>query len=259
MVFLAVDDERPALYDLTSALQEVAPGSQILTASSGRKALELVKSYQIDVAFLDIEIGGTNGIDLARKIREMQPDVRIIFVTSHDSYALDAFSVHATGYLLKPVFSEDLARELTFAYPEKPQKRIRIQTFGGFDIFVDGKPLSFRRSKAKELLALLVDRRGGTLTSREACAYLFEDASYDESQSAYFRMIVAELSRTLEAANARDILLRERNQLSIDPTQFDCDAYDFLAGDPVAINSYRGDYMSCYSWAEYSVGMFEDY
>ena len=72
-------------------------------------------------------------------------------------------------------------------------------------------------------------------------------------------MIVAELSRTLEAANARDILLRERNQLSIDPTQFDCDAYDFLAGDPVAINSYRGDYMSCYSWAEYSVGMFEDY
>ena len=135
---------------------------------------------------------------------------------------------------------------------------MRVQTFGGFDVFVDGKPLVFRRAKAKELLALLVDRRGNVLTAREAICRLYEDdAENDHVKLNYFRTLVHDIRRTLSDAGVPEILVRSRNTLAIRADLIDCDSYRFLQGDPVAINSYRHDYMPNYSWAEYSVSMFE--
>ena len=89
------------------------------------------------MAFLDIEMSGMTGLELTVRLRENDPDIRIVFVTAYSQYAVEAFGVHATGYLLKPVDREALQRELTFIYEkEEPKKRIRVQTFGGFDVFV---------------------------------------------------------------------------------------------------------------------------
>ena len=87
---------------------------------------------------------------------------------------MKAFELHATGYLMKPVTAEDIRRELTFLYKDSGRdKRVRVQTFGGFDVFVDGKPLEFKRSKSKELLAYLIDRHGANVTTGELCAALW--------------------------------------------------------------------------------------
>ena len=117
---------------------------------------------------------------------------------------------------------------------------------------MDGVPLSFRRSKSKELLALLVDRRGCSVTTREA----WEDAPYSASQRSYFQNVAADLRAALAAAGAEAALVRSRNSLAIDPALIDSDSYRFIEGDPVAVNAYRGDYLPAYSWAEYSVGSF---
>ena len=72
--------------------------------------------------------------------------------------------------MLKPVDENDLRRELTFLYPEQleeKKRKISVKTFGGFDVFVNGETLTFRRAKSKELLALLVDKRGNSITARE--------------------------------------------------------------------------------------------
>ena len=257
MRFLVADDEQFALKDLTEALEEAQPDAEILTAATGKGVVSLAEENTFDVAFLDIEMGSSNGLDLAILLKEKQPDIHIIFVTSYEKYAVDAFSIHATGYLMKPVSVKELKRELTFLYPEKPStSRIRIQTFGGFDIFVDGELVSFRRNKSKELLAILVDRHGSSMTTKEICAILFEDEN-GKSQSGYFRTLVADLHKTLQQAGAEQILVRGRNQFAVNPVAFECDAYQFLEGDPVAINKYRGNYMICYSWAEYSAGAFK--
>lgn len=63
------------------------------------------------------------------------------------------------------------------------EKRVYIRTFGAFDVFVDNTPLSFRSAKAKELLALLVDRCGGILTSREGFTLLWENHPYDNQNA----------------------------------------------------------------------------
>lgn len=167
MRFLLVDDEKPALCDLEQILRM----AELSCFTSPSQALSCAAEEKFSIAFLDIEMGTMDGITMARKLKDMQPGIHIIFVTSHECYALDAFSIHATGYLLKPVSIEDIRRELTFLYQErKISKRIQVRTFGGFDVFVDGKPLFFKRTKSKELLAYLIDRRGCSVTLRNAAA-----------------------------------------------------------------------------------------
>lgn len=260
MKFLAVDDEPRALKDICEALEEAVLGCESVAFTSPAKALEYGKLNPIDVAFLDIEMGRVSGLVLAKKLKDVNPKIHIIFVTSYEKYAVDAFRLHATGYLMKPARAEDIQRELTFLYgnsfTEQP-KKIRMQTFGGFDIYVNDQPLSFKRSKSKELLAYLVDRRGLSITTREACDILFEDGGYDISRKNYFQTIVSELHNVLKRARAEHILLKKRNSFAVDIKAFECDSYRFLEGDPIAVNNYRRDYMICYSWAEFTMGIME--
>lgn len=259
MNYLAVDDEPLALKDLEEALREAEPGCELHGFTAPSRALEYVGSSPVDAAFLDIELGSMNGLVLAKKLKDLQPGANIIFVTSHEQYALRAIQMHATGYLMKPALAEDIRRELTFLYGEPEQRnKVGVQTFGGFEVYVGGKPLQFGRAKAKELLAFLVDRRGVSVTPRECCDILFEDGMYDENRSGYFRSIVSELRRTLAEAGAADILLRDRNRLAVVPDRLDCDSYRFLEGDPRAVNSYRHNYLSSYSWAEFTLAAMDE-
>lgn len=260
MLFLAIDDEPYALKDLEEALADVAPGCKTAGFLSFSKGLEYASEHKIDTAFLDIELGASNGLTLAKQLKDIQPDINIIFVTSHEKYALDAFAIHATGYLLKPVRKDDICRELTFLYRDLPKRSegcVCIQTFGGFEVFVGGKSLAFKRAKSKELFALLVDRRGASVTTREACAVLWEDGWYDRERKNYFHTILTDLKATLKQAGIEYVLVKKHNSIAVDASRLECDSYKFLKGDPVAVNSYRRDYMPNYSWAEFSVGMFE--
>lgn len=261
MRYLLVDDEPLALEDLKKAIcQECGECDETVSFSSPFEALAGVSASKFDVAFLDIEMFGMDGITFAKRIKDIQPDIHIIFVTGHEKYAFNAFEIHATGYLLKPIMPEDIRRELTFIYktmPPQENQMIRIQTFGDFSIFVNGVALEFNRAKAKELLALLVDREGSALTTKEACAILWEDAPYTCSQKNYFHQILHDLRSILKKAGAERILVKKRNSIAIDPGKFDCDSYRFMKGDPVAINSYRHNYMTSYSWAEFTAGALE--
>lgn len=260
MKLMIVDDEPRALKDLEDALIEVVPECKPVAFTSPTRALEYAQENALDIAFLDIEMGRVNGLVLAKRLKDIQSDIHIIFVTSYDNYAVDAFQLHATGYLMKPARAEDIQRELTFLYGEnisQQAKKIRVQTFGGFNVYVNNQPLVFKRSKAKELLAYLVDRRGLSITTREACDILFEDGKYDTSRKNYFQTIFSELQSVLKSAGAESMLLKKRNSFAVDIYAFECDSYRFLAGDPIAINNYRCDYMLCYSWAEFTMGIMD--
>lgn len=254
MRFLVVDDEPIMLEELTEKLRNVRPGADILGFTKPRTALAEMEHQGADVAFLDIQMGGMSGLELAERLKRLHPDLHIIFVTGYQKYAVQAFRLHATGYLLKPASEEDLERELTFLYGERPAGRVRVQTFGGFEIFVDGAPVKFGRAKSRELLAYLIDRKGSSINAAEACTILFEDGTNTIANKTYFRTIVKDLRTSLSAAGIEDILLRSFNSLAIVPEKLDCDYYRFLLGDAEAVNRYRGDYLPQYSWAEFRNG-----
>lgn len=251
---LAEDKDGSSLSRIKVLLTCLIPESEIMISSDTGEALKLTNEYKFDAVFLDTG----DGMTLAKQIRSAFTQLPIVFTAKDDSFLREAFSVHAAGYLHKPVKREELGSVIEYLFNHQlSRKRLYIQTFGGFCVFLDGNPITFHRSKTKELLAVLVDKRGCSISAREACSILFEDKPYDDAQGSYSRVLVSDLSKTLRKAGAEYILRRSHNQISLDISSFECDAYQFLAGDPEIVNKYNGDYMFCYSWAEYSSGLFE--
>ena len=106
MKVLAVDDEKIMLARLVSALESSEDVKEVNGFTKCSLALEFVKTNKIDAAFLDIRMRGMTGLELADLIKEIQPDCKIVFCTGYDQHAIDAFKLHAVGYLMKPISDE---------------------------------------------------------------------------------------------------------------------------------------------------------
>ena len=179
-------------------------------------------------------------------------DTSIIFLTAYSEYAVEAFKLHASGYIMKPVIEEEFAKEVDYALAGRRSRmteRILVQTFGGFDVFVDGRQVAFKQAKCKELLAYLVDRHGNSVTRKEAFSILWEDRIYDRSMQKQLDVIVRSMRDTLNEYGIGEIFEMNKGTLRIIPNEFSCDAYRFFDGDIDAVNTYRGEYMNSYSWA----------
>ena len=103
-----------------------------------------------------------SGLEVAKQLKLWNPKINIIFVTAYDQYMLSAYKLRISGYLMKPVTKEDIAEELNnlrIPVMAKPENVLVAACFGNFEVFVNGESLSFTRSKTKELLAYLIDRR----------------------------------------------------------------------------------------------------
>ena len=255
MRIIAVDDEKIALEGLLNILKKVAQGEEIQGFRFGKKALEYARDNLCDVAVLDIEMRDLKGTVLAEKLKELNPNINIIFTTGYSEYAPEAFSMHASGYLMKPVTSEKVKRELEeLRNPVKGQreKRIHIRTFGNFEVFdPEGRQIKFRYKKTKELLAYLVDRRGDLCSMQECMEILWEDED-PASHISYAKNLRADLRKCLEEAGAGDALARQRGYLAIVPDKVYCDYYEYLKGFSGDGTVYLGEYMNQYEWAQTS-------
>ena len=256
MRFLVADDEEASVRALTRILGDIAPDGEIrgfLQASEAVKALR-EQGYRPDVAFLDIQMPGMTGLQLASILKTVCPRVNIIFATGYSEYALEALALRPSGYLMKPITKAGVLTELeNLRDPPartEPRRQVCIRCFGSFEVFSGGVPVSFLRAKSKEMLAFLVDRRGSACSSAQIAEVLWEDGIYDRSRQKQLSVIRTDLVKSLRQVGAEKILLRQHDTLAVDPCQFDCDYYMSLQGDTTALNTFTGEYMSAYSWAE---------
>ena len=261
MRIIAVDDEPLALGLLVRSIQEACPAAQISHFQSAQEALQFLKSNRCDVAFLDIHMRGMDGLTFAKNIKELNPKCNLIFVTGYSAYTGDAFSMHASGYIIKPVSTEAILTELeNLRHPVTllPNTLLRILCFGNFEVFsADGEPVKFNRTKAKELFAYLVYRRGSSCTTRELAAVLFEDTEYSTKQMLYLQKIVSSMMQTLREYNVANVVHKTYNAIALNDEAVDCDYYRFLKMDVPSINTYTGEFMTQYSWAEFVTGYLD--
>lgn len=112
---LIVDDERLARAEMRRLLQPHLEQINIVgEASSGEEALALINELPVDLVFLDIHMPGLTGLELAGKLPAR---IQFVFCTAYDSFALDAFSLNAVDYLVKPIHAERLAASLMRLQP----------------------------------------------------------------------------------------------------------------------------------------------
>lgn len=249
MKILLVDDEELQLLRLNSAVKNALNGDgEFLCYTNPVIAFEQNKTEKIDIAFLDIEMPVLSGISLAKKLKSVNPLINIIFVTAYNEYALDAYKIHATGYITKPVNADKVKEELDglrYSVEIKPTKKLQVKCFGNFEVFAKGEPVKFSRSKSKELFAYLIDREGAAININELNAVLWED----DDHKSYCRNLIADILSTLKKAGAEGVFNKRRNECFIDVTKVDCDAYEYKKNNPNAIRAYRGEYMIQYPWA----------
>lgn len=128
--------------------------------------------------------------------------------------------------------------------------RVFIRTFGYFDVFVGEKPIAFRNKKSKELFALLVDRRGGYVSSEEAISFLWEDEPVNSVTLARYRKVALRLKNILEEYGISEVVESVDGKRRIATDKVRCDLYDYLSGKEESAQLFKGSYLTNYSWGE---------
>ena len=253
MIAIAVDDEALMLGALVAAVQASPDITEVAKFSDCEEALEFVNNHTTDIAFLDINMRGMGGLALAEKIVEIRPTCKIVFCTGYEEYAIPAFKLHASGYLMKPVSAEDVQGEIdNIKGVRQREKLLRVNCFGNFEVYVKEEKLVFKRLKTKELFAFLVDRNGAGMTAKQICVALFPDDTDDSKNAAYLRQLFLDLKNTLKSVGAEAVLCHETPCYRIDTSLIKCDYISYLeTGKP----EFHGEYMTQYSWAEDTCAM----
>lgn len=248
MYILIKSNDHNEIDNIKKLLNNIYEDETYLIPNTNIEAREIIDEKQISLAF--IEISDLSDIELAKKIKIKNPVVNIIFIAGTKDYAYDAFLIHASGYILKPIDENKVLNELhhlRFQLNVVNKNRVEVHCFGKFDVFVDGQSLKFSRSKTKELFAYLVDRNGTMCNSDDLLSILWPDDEPTYSLKQQLRNLIFDLNKSLRKLELEDIIVRHHNEIGLDKEKIKCDYYDFQKGDPKALQAFRGEYMSQYS------------
>lgn len=163
---MIIDDEDINIIILEKMLSRYPLFSNIIKSNNPQKAFDIIMSSKPDIVFLDIDMPDINGIELAKKIMDYNPKTIIIFITSFENYAINAFELYALDYIVKPVMHERLDktvnRLISKLNPEYKEP-LSIKTFGNFEVFKGDHYLKWHGSKVKELFCFLISHYGRSI------------------------------------------------------------------------------------------------
>ncbi len=244
MQVIYVDDEKLQITNFRLTAEGMPHIAAIETFSEAEEAFTWAQKHTVDIAFLDIEMPGMNGLELAKRLKAMDENICIVFVTAYEQYALQAYGVDAIGYLLKPYLRTDIEKHIKRAYYLRkiPRKEIQIRTMPDLSVTIDGKPLIMGHNRQEELFAFLIDRGEAGLTKKEAIEGLWQGYSSD---SIYWTTM-ARLKKILDEAGEGELILTKGQTKYINTELIECDLYQMLAGDETAIANYRNAYLAHY-------------
>ncbi len=246
MKIIVVDDELSALNTFLPNVIDDMDVECKMFMNAPRSALEYVRINRVDVAFLDIKMPEIDGLDLAERMLDINPKLKIVFISA---YARDEKGIcerlkgRVAGFCHKPYNAEKIQRLLSVLDNQKPAK-IYLRTFDAFDLFVNGVAVNFTSGKAKELLALLTDARGSYVTMDTAIGNLWADKNADLGKRLY-RDAVCKLRLKLKELDAEELVTFERGRAVINTKCATCDMWDFMENGGV----FSGRYLPQYGWS----------
>lgn len=273
---ILVDDEKLALQLMEKKLTEL--GIQIIkTFTNAESVINEMKSLDFQVAFLDIELGGISGLDLAELIQEWNSQIHIVFITAYRDYAIQAFEIHSIDYLLKPVLKSRLEKtisrvqeqlQLETVEPklieEKSLKSLRVICFNEFSVYKNEEPVKWKTAKVKELFAFFITHLNTYVNRDTIINTVWPEYDYGKAKI-QLHTCISHLRKTLNTIGFTQSLFFSNQGYTLELDNFYCDAIEFerlierrtiVNKDTIselenAIQLYIGDYMenNDYAWA----------
>ena len=248
---IIVDDEPLMLKRFARLSADIEGLSIVGQFESANEALSFAKDNAFEAAFLDVAMPGTNGIELAKELRNIHPDVIIVFVSAYDEYIWDFNQIGGDYYILKPYNKETI--EMTMKklrlLMQRQHKELFIQTFGRFLVLRNGKPIKLS-GKAKEILALIVTRRGKEISNEEIYCTVWENRPYGNIEMTVYYNAIRRLKQSLKDENIEDLLISTKRGQLVNTAMFDCDYYDWQDKNMGSRDRFEGEFMAEYSWGE---------
>jgi len=275
---MIVEDEENALDMMEILLMDIG-GVEILGKYSDPfQALDEVRRKNPQVIFMDIEMPGISGLELASKVLEMNDGIKIVFVTAYRQYAIDAFELESVDYVLKPVTKARLEKAVDrlkkLVKPDEPgpskaarETRLSVQCFNRFEAVFEGQtePLKWKTAKVKELFAFLIHHLGQRLLRDEIIDTLFPDEDFNRAKinfhtcMSYLKKCLSEGGLNMAVSFSENCYRLSSSHISVDILEFqaivqssrtihDGNVGRFLEAEAL----YQGDYLekNGYGWAE---------
>ncbi len=183
MNVLMVDDEIDILNEIDYYIKSYKGVDSSIRCTNALEALDEAEKTHFDIAFLDIEMPVMNGLELAERLINLFPDIRIAFITAYNHYATEAFDVNAIDYVLKPIREERLFKALDRFMGEKANMlqskkynhKLYIQTFEKLVVKIGDEVIKWNRQKSSEIFAYLLENVGTPVRKEKLCDLLWPD------------------------------------------------------------------------------------
>ncbi|MFD1927805.1 response regulator [Sporosarcina siberiensis] len=236
---ILVDDEPLAINHMEKKLTELGTVEVVKTFSNASSVLKEMKHLDFRVAFLDIEMPGLNGLDLAELIQDWDSTIIIVFVTAYREYAIDAFELHSIDYLMKPILSERLKKTIT-RIQEKIQLNeiqvssttntapsIRIVCFDEFIMYHNDIPVKWKTSKAKELFAFFIAHHNEYVNRDTIIDLIWPENDYQKAKT-QLHTSMSYLRSTLNSLGYPNVIEFLDQNYILKLPNLQCDSIDFI-------------------------------
>lgn len=249
---IVVDDELLSMEQFEEECRGIAEINVVGKFDNPHDALDFAVKNRVDFALLDVEMPGMNGLELGQKLKELHPDIIMIYVTGHTKYVVDVMKIKADYCIMKPYDENDIkdAIERAKLLSKRQEKKLRVQMLGRFDVFLDDKALPFPNKKSKELLALCLDHKGGIVSMEEATDKLWPDRPYDEKVKRLYRKAVSCVQEVFREAGISDFFVSQRGSCCVSVEDIDCDYYAYLKNPDKNDDMLENGYLFDYEWGE---------
>lgn len=232
-----MDDEPLALINMEKKLKEFNSIEVVRSFTTVKDLLTAGPTLDFQVAFLDIEMPGMNGLEIAQLLKEWDKNIYIVFVTAYRDYAVQAFEIHSLDYLLKPISKARLEttinriQELLHLENKLNPIEVRnkpaltIQCFGGFLVLHNDKAVHWRTLKTKELFAFLLSNLNSHVPRDTIIEALWADTECKKAR-VQLHTTVSYLRTTLSTLGYSEVIQYTNGCYILQLEDFQSDAHD---------------------------------
>ena len=247
---IVIDDEPMMLKSFMRLSSGIEDLQVVSTFEMPEDAIEFVKHNSVEIAFLDIEMPTMSGIQLAKELRAIRPDILLVIISAYGDYIKDSNQVGADYYILKPYKHEtlEMMMDRMRLLVKRQQKELFIKTFGEFEILKNGKPTDVT-GKAKEILAYCVIMKGKEVSNEDIYLALWEGREYNNVNMKVYYNAIKRLKDALAEDAIPDLLISTKRGQLINIDMFDCDLYQWLNKGNKDVSKIPEGFMVTYDWA----------